>query len=274
MKFIIQFLLLTVSTPLFSYILPSEICDEPTQYYCTNPYKIPAFQFYIAPEVYHVHRKRTGGAKQDGYNYGVRLGYDKIQRSKLYYGFDALYAKGPLKGKGISGDTVKSNFTDISVEGRFGYALGIRSSFNPLLTPFIGIGKFEERNHFTHPKATPIHFNTSYFYGTAGFLSRVQLTTRFYLGLNFKVKYPYEARCRVSNDPQNNNSKQNITEKIQYRAELPLTYQLSTKSDHIFLSFVPFYEFRKYGYQPNFPCDFLETTLNIFGIQLKIMYCL
>ncbi len=229
-------------------------------------------QIYVGPEIYHVHRKREGGAKQDGVVYGIKGGYERIKRYKIYFGFDALYSKGVLHGKGGAGNHLKSNFGDTYVEGRLGYTFQSKCRFKPLFTPFAGVGYFIEKNNFTHPKSTPIHFKTTYVYATAGFLSRVSLTEKFDLGLNFKIKYPYEAKCRVSNDPRQIDSTQVINEKIQYRVELPLTYNNVRDISCLSISFVPFYELRQYGYHPNYPSDFLETRLDIYGGLIKLIY--
>ena len=61
---------------------------------------------YIGPEIYYVSRLKEGGSRQGGTLYGVRLGYDHVQRYKFYWGIDALWAKGTLrrqKKKGITG---------------------------------------------------------------------------------------------------------------------------------------------------------------------------
>jgi hypothetical protein len=231
-------------------------------------------QLYVGPEIYHVHRTREGGAKQDGMLYGIRAGYDRIKRYKIYYGFDALYASGILDGKGGSGQCLESKFSDALVEGRLGYTLKSKCRYKPSFTPYVGVGYFIEKNNFTHPKETPIHFRTSFLFAAVGFLSQITITDKFDIGFNFKARFPYDATCRVSHDPNEDNSKQVINEKFQYRAELPLTYKFFDCDDHLRLSFVPFYEFRQYGHHPNFPADFLETKLNIYGLQLKIMYCL
>lgn len=35
---------------------------------------------------------------------------------------------------------------------------------------------------------------------------------------------------------------------------------------------VPFYEYRFYGHRANFPFDFLETKLKLYGATLKLHY--
>lgn len=272
---IVIFFIMT-SAPILSQTCPSDTPSSNFQTpYFSKEYKpSQSLQLYIGPEIYHVERKRSGGARQDGYLYGFRAGYDRIKRYKFYLGFDVLYASGILEGKGASGNTLKSNFSDTSLEGRFGYTLKSKICYKPSITPFIGLGYFVEENNFSRPKNTPIHFRTSFLYATVGFLSQISLNERLDLGFNFKAKYPYEATCKVSNDPREDDSKQVVGEKFQYRAELPITYKFCSISNHLRLSVVPFYEIRQYGYHPNYPCDFLETRLNICGIQFKVMYCL
>lgn len=243
----------------------SEMCMDNT---CTsNP-----FQAYVGPEIYHVHRKREGGAKQNGTVYGIKGGYDRIKRYKIYFGFEALYSRGVLRGKSGTRNYLKSNFGDTFAEGRLGYTFQSKRKVKPLFTPFVGVGYFIEKNDFTHPKSTPIHFKTKYVYAAAGFLSRISLTEKIDLGLNFKVKYPYDAKCRVSNDPRQKDSTQVINEKLQYRIELPLTYNQVRDFNNFAISFVPFYEMREYGYHPNFPSDFFKTRLDIYGGLIKLIY--
>lgn len=233
-----------------------------------------AFQIYAGPEIYHVHRTRKGGTYQDGTVYGIKAGYERIKRYKVYFGFDALYASGILEGKSGSGNALKSHFSDTYVEGRLGYTFKSKCQFKPSFTPYGGVGYFIEENNFTHPKSTPVHFKTNYIYVALGFLSEIAIKEDFTLGFNFKVKYPYDAKCRVSHDPHFDDTTQMINEEIQYRIEVPLTYQVKRFSENSYISLVPFYELREYGYHPNYPHDFIKTKLNIYGAFIKLMYCI
>lgn len=233
-----------------------------------------SLQLYIGPEIYHVHRTRQGGTKQDGLIYGFRAGYDRIERYKVYWGFDVLHASGTLDGKSGAGNCLKSHFSDTSVEGRTGYTLKSKCGRKPSLTPYVGIGYFVEKNNFSEPENRPIHFCTRYLYASLGFLSQISLCDRLDAGLNFKAKFPYDAKCKVSHDPEEKDSTQAVKEKFHYRIELPMTYHPCVEIDQARISFVPFYELRQYGYHPNYPGDFLETKLHIYGLQVKFMYCL
>jgi|GEM_PF-976475 len=265
-----------VSLPIMSDLPSYNNCqpESDNEYFSSSKNQSHSLQMYIGPEIYNVHRTREGGAKQDGLITGVRAGYDRIKRYKIYYGFDAFYAKGNLDGKNSADKSLKSNYSDLSVEGRLGYTLKSKHKYCPTITPYAGVGYFVEKNNFTEPTSTPIHFRTSYLYAAGGFLSQITLNDRFDLGLNFKAKFPFEAKCRVTHDPREADSKQVINEKFQYRIELPITYKLFGYDDQFRLSLVPFYEFRQYGHHPNYPCDYLETKLNLYGVQFKIMYCL
>lgn len=234
----------------------------------------PSHQFYIGPEIYHVRLTRGGGAHQDGMLYGGRLGYDRIKRYGWYWGVDALYATGELTGKNGGGHRIKSNFTDTSVEGRFGYTFKCKTGYRPSFTPFIGAGYFVQRNNFKHPSPIPAHFRTTFAYGTAGFLSQISINPCWDIGVNFKVRYPYDPKCHISHDPEVDNSTQTIAEKIQYRVELPVTYHTGYCCDRVLVSCVPFYEYRHFGEHPNYPFDFYDTKFNNYGLLIKFMYCL
>lgn len=233
-----------------------------------------AHQFYIGPEVYYVDRKREGGTHQDGFLYGVRLGYDRIKRYKFYWGFDGLYATGHLSGKNSGGNRIKSDFTDASTEGRLGYTFKCKTGYRLSFTPYIGVGYYLEQNDFKKPSPIPAHFRTEYAYGAIGFLSQVSINCLWDVGINLKAKWPYNPKCHISHDPEEENSTQNITERLQYRVELPVTYHTNLCLDRVLISFVPFYEYRRYGAQANYPFDYFDTQFNNYGLLIKFMYCL
>ncbi len=230
-----------------------------------------ANQLYIGPEIYHVQRMRDGGAKQLGWVYGVRAGYEHIKRCKFYWGGDALYGKGTLSGRSASEDELKSKFIDKSIEGRFGYTFQRKTGYKFAFTPFIGIGYAEECNNFISPSPLRVHFKLRFSYGVVGFLSKMSWSPCLDIGVNFKAKFLYDAKNCVSHDPDIDGLRMLVKNQTHYRVELPMTYR---KSENFFLSLVPFYEFRHYGGQVNFPFDFLETKLNIYGVTFKFLYCL
>ncbi|MGK5593845.1 MAG: outer membrane protein [Parachlamydiaceae bacterium] len=227
-------------------------------------------KFYVGPEFYRVRRTREGKSKQRGWIYGVRAGYDYIKRYKLYLGGDVLWGQGPLRGHSPS-NKLKSTFTDTSVEGRIGYTLQNKYYRHVTVTPFVGFGYFEEKNSFHRNAPLNIKFKNRFKYGTAGFLSSLEIKPNLSLGLNFKAKFPYETKCRIS-DPELGGRSLRVKDRTHYRVEVPLSYWLC-KCGHVFeLGCIPFYEFRHYGKRENYPFDFLDTKLRNYGISFQIGY--
>lgn len=233
--------------------------------------KTYAFEPYIGPEIYYLQRTKEGGAKQSGPLGGMRIGYDYIRRYKLYWGAEALWARGVLEGK-AEYHRLKSVFTDINVEARGGYTFQSKCWRCASFTPYIGYGYFWENNDYQHPSPLTIHFKNRFSYIPIGFLSQIFMTPRWSIGLNFKVRFLLEGKQFVSNDPEHDNQVQHYEEKLQYRVELPTTYFFCWSSHRLAVSLVPFYEYRLYGHRANFPFDFLETRLNLYGATLKLLY--
>lgn len=230
-----------------------------------------ALTAYAGPEIYDLQRTKEGGAKQSGVLYGVRAGYEHIYRYKLYWGIDGLWAQGTIDGKNKD-SKLKSQFTDANVEARVGYTFQCKNWRSASFTPYTGVGYFWENNFYEHPSPLHIHFKNRFAYIPLGFLSQIFITPLWSVGFNFKIRYPIDANQYVSNDPDQKNFTQNYEEKIQYRAELPITYFYCWKTASLAASLVPFYEYRPYGHRANFPFDFLETKLRLYGATLKLLY--
>ena len=225
---------------------------------------------YAGPEIYCVHRKKENGTKQSGTLYGVRFGYDHIYRYKMYWGIDALWARGALHGKADK-DALKSIFTDMNIEARIGYTFQSKFWRCASFTPYFGAGFFWENNDYQDPSPIPVHFKNQFTYIPIGFLSQIFITPRWSLGVNFKIRYLLQTEHWVTHDPDNKDLKQMYQEKIQYRVEMPVTYFNCWNQNSLGICLVPFYEYRPYGHRANFPFDFLETNLQIYGTTLKIM---
>ena len=234
---------------------------------------------YIGPEIYYVKREKEGGSTQCGTLYGVRVGYDRVGRYKFYWGIDALWARGILTGtkkrETPNGEMIKerlkSELTDMNVEARLGFTFQSRwrcASF----TPFGGLGYFWEKNCYKHPSPLEIDFKNHFTYATGGVLSQLFITPTWSVGLNFKLRYLIEAEQKVEGDPEHGKLTQHYEEKLQYRTELPLTYFYCWRLHSLAISLVPFYEYRQYGHRPNFPFDFLEVKLKLYGATLKFHY--
>lgn len=234
---------------------------------------------YFGPEIYYVKRIKEGGSKQEGTLYGVRIGYDRVKRYKFYWGIDALWAKGKLEGTRkkespegeIVKDHFKSLFTDINAEARLGYTFQSKwrcASF----TPYSGIGYFWEKNCYQHPSPLQVHFKNNFTYIPVGFLSEIFITPSWSAGLNFKVRYLIEAEQKVEHDPEFGKLTQHYEEKLQYRVELPISTYYCWNCHSLAASLVPFFEYRPYGHRANFPFDFLELKLKLYGATLKFHY--
>lgn len=237
---------------------------------CCGWIKHGRHHFYIGPEVYHMKRTREGGSKQRGTLVGVRLGYERLYRCKIYWAADFLYGYGELRGKSGDENKLKSRFTDLDIEGRLGYTFEQKEGWRCSFTPYSGYGYANEKNNFVSPSPLHVHFCLHYQYVPIGFLSSMQLCPQWTLGLNGKVKILLEAKNKVSNDPEFGESSMMVRNKLHYRVEIPLTYSCGQFSG----SLIPFYEFRRYGGHPNFPFDFQETKARIYGATLKLIYTL
>lgn len=228
-------------------------------------------QLAFGPETYWVQRIKDGGTKQTGLLWGGRLTYDRIKRYGWYLGADALYATGTLNGHSNNKSKLRSRLTDANVEGRFGYTLQQKSNCGPSFTPFVGIGYFWETNNFRHPSPIPVHFRNTFTYVPFGFLSHLYVNPRAGIGLNFKIRYLVQHKIKVSHDPEFDTLTLHYKEKLQYRVELPMTYDFCIKNRLWRISLDPFYEYRNYGYLPNFPFDFINTKFNIYGVNLQLV---
>jgi hypothetical protein len=236
---------------------------------CEEPFR---HQPFIGPEIYYVKRVREGGTHQDGYMFGVRLGYDYIRRYAFYFGADALYAQGTLKGETGEGLDLKSQLTDANVEGRIGYTFQTKGCYHASLTPFVGAGYFWEINKFKDPSPNHFHFYNRIFYVPIGFLSSIFVLPELSIGVNFKARIPIEGKIKVENDEETESDTLRYEEKWQYRVDVPITYYFCWSESNLAISLVPFYEYRHYGYKANFPYDFLDTKFNIYGGTLKFLY--
>lgn len=232
----------------------------------------PAHQFALGPEIYHVKRVREGGTEQSGTLVGVRARFDRIKRYKVYWGADACYAQGTLEGKTGSGAKLRSTFSDTSLEGRLGYTFQVKSQLQPAVTPFVGYGYFREINKFKRPSPIHLKFDTAFHYFAYGFLSSVAIDSQWTVGANFKAMSMWEARCKVTNDPEFDDQSMLIKDKVNYRVELPVDYRFCCACGHFEARVIPFYEYRHYGGRINFPFDFLDTKLRIYGCTLLLGY--
>lgn len=224
---------------------------------------------WVGPEVYYVKRTRQGGSRQDGWPLGVRVGYDRIKDWGFYWGGDALWAQGTLFGRAGDNASLKSRFTDISLEGRIGYTFSLLCLPSVIFTPYAGYGVFQETNNFKDYSPVTAKFRIRYNYGAVGALLYKQFTEKAGAGVNFKCRWMIDGKCHVTEDPDYNELTMAIGTLPQYRIEIPMTYQPDC---YPIFCLSPFFEYRQYGEQPNFPFDFMETKLKVAGVNLKIIW--
>lgn len=228
-------------------------------------------QFYIGPEFCRVERTKECGTWQKASLARIRAGYDRFKRYGWYIGADAFYGTGTLRGISSFKKTLRSDLTDWSIEGRAGYTFQQKTCWKLAFTPFVGGGYAVEKNHFVKPSPLLIHFKTYFPYGAAGFIFRMYPYSNLEVALNFCAKWPIEPKCHVTHDEELEPAKQHIKERAQYRLDLPFTYRLGCNGPFaIVLS--PFYEYRQFGGQINFPFDYIETKFNIWGTSLLFEY--
>lgn len=233
--------------------------------------KTYALETYAGPEIYEMRRSKEGGTRQSGTLYGFRIGYDHIHRYKFYWGIDALWAKGFLEGK-TEEHRVKSLFTDMNLEARLGYTFQSKGWRCASFTPYTGGGYFWENNDYQNPSPLTVHFKNRFSYIPLGFLSQIFIYPNWSLGMNLKLRYLLEGQQHVTHDPEHSRLIQHYEEHFQYRIELPITYFFCWKKYALALGLIPFYEYRPYGHRANFPFDFLETKLKLYGTTLKCLY--
>lgn len=225
----------------------------------------------FGPECYWVIRTKAGGTRQSGFMCGGRATYERIKRYGWYAGADILCASGTLDGKSGTENKIRSRLTDTNFEGRFGYTLQHKSNCGLSFTPFFGIGYFRETNNFTRPSDIPVHFRNTFSYFPFGFLSHIYLTSQFGVGVNFKLRYLFQHKNEVTHDPEHHSLCIHYQENLQYRVEVPLTYDKCIYNRLWQLKLVPFYEYRNYGPLANFPFDFIETKFKLCGAYLQVV---
>lgn len=233
---------------------------------------LPLYKASIGPEIYHIKRTREGGASQSGTAVGVRGSFERIGRYKWYAGVEGLYGCGTIKGHSANGNRLKSRLTDRMIEGRVGYTFQSKCGWLPSFTPFVGYGYSEELNHYKSPSPLLVNFKNRASYFSFGFLSSVMITQSLTVGFNLKARSLVDPECLVKNDPVFDQLKMHINDEVQYRFELPFYYDFYSCDQVFELGLVPFYEFRHYGGRENYPFDFLDTKLKVYGLNLQFTY--
>lgn len=222
-------------------------------------------QVNVGPELTHLKRIRKGGTKQTGLLYGVRGTYDYIGRYLIYCGLEGAYSTGTLKGHTGNEDFIKSHFTEGSIEGRIGYTFQSKDQSRLSITPFVGVGYFNEFNHYTSPSQVKVHFDNRFTYGAAGCLLRGVFTPSLKFGLNVTARWSLDGKVKISHDPQFESTTIEYMQKMQGRVSLPIWSQTTYRCFSIEWGIAPFYEYRHYGSKIGVPFDFIDTRIKSWG---------
>jgi hypothetical protein len=253
----------------WDHMVGQECYDETEE---CSPKKFRGHIFAIGPEFSYLKRKREGGTRQHGMIYGVRASYDHIKRYKFYWGGQAYYGTGTLHGKTSMGSKLKSQWVDELIEGNLGYTFEYKECPHYSFTPFAGGGYFRESNKFKDPSPLPLKFITEFPYLSYGFFSSIRPYECLSIGLNARIRTMWDARCTVKDDPDFEKIKLIVGDRTHYRIELPIDYIKPIIFNTLEIGIVPFYEARFYGGKENFPFDFYETSVRLYGVNLQIIY--
>ena len=226
----------------------------------------------IGPEIYRVNRDRDGRAKQKGNSAGIRATYDHIKRYRLYLGAQLFYGTGILRGHTNGDDKIRSRYTEKQIEGNVGYTFQTKCFPHVSFTPFTGYGYFRDVTKFSPPSALKVKFTTQFRYISFGFLSSAYVLPYMTVGINARFKWPWQTRCKVTDDPDFDTIRQIVDDQLHYRIEIPVTYFGCFLRDHFEFAIVPFFEQRRYGARENFPFDFFKTTFTLYGANLQLIY--
>lgn len=236
-----------------------------------NPLSGP-WQVWVGPEAYHVRRCRTVGSEQCGWLYGVHGGIDRLQGNAIYYGFEGYYACGCIEGKTGMGTRVESRMSDADAEGKIGYTFAIPLCGCLSLTPFTGGGYFWNVNQFRKPEKMRFRFRDTFGFWTLGGSIQWSFASRWSIGLIGKARIMFHGRSFVSRDPINKDRTLIMGNRPHYEVELPLSTYFCLCEQNWGVSLVPFYRYRHYGGRENFPFDFFDTRIQIWGLRTQLDY--
>lgn len=226
--------------------------------------------FSLGAEIYHFERERKGGTEQSGRMDGIRLEYGRIKRDSFYLGGEFLYSEGIIVGHNARHQSLRSRIHDWIIEGRVGYTFMIPIRGCPFIVPYGGYGYFEEQNKLLYPSPLVYKTTDTFRYIAAGFLSGVNFTPQFNLGINIKARFMLDGSSKISEDPDFENTKLSMNNESQYRVEIPLSYVFANCGFCLNLILTPFYEFRHFGGKEGYPFNFIDTKFNLLGMRFAI----
>ena len=233
------------------------------------PFNEPATVF-IGPEIYYLRRTREGGSWQSGWLFGGRALYERRIPFGFYWAVDGYFAKGDITGKSSSGNKLKSNFTEVEIEGRLGFSLCFRICPKFSFTPYGGYGGFYCKNDFIHPSPLTCTFRDSFKYALGGIITSMRINDCLEASIDFKAKYMLEGQSDISHDPQNGHLSLKMNNEVQYELAIPINYTRCWRGRLLKITVAPFYRFRHFGGMLNFPYDFIDTKFRSYGGRVLI----
>ena len=222
----------------------------------------------LGPEAYHLKRDKKGGSWQDGWLAGFRGSYEKLNDKGLYFSVDGYWATGELEGNSNSGNTLKSDVTEYQAEGRIGGSYSFPKSCCVTWVPYLAYGYFSSHNHFVSPTPLIYKSKSEFYYFAGGAMLLVSIGNCWNAGFHFKYKLPEEPKCIIQNDPFYGTLTLNMGVQTQYEFELPIRYRSQWAGRKTGLMITPFYRFRHYGHQANYPSDCIDTRFHIWGARV------
>lgn len=230
--------------------------------------------FSLGPEAYYLKRNKKGGTWQDGWLFGVRGGYEKLNSKGLYLSVDGYWVTGELEGNSKAGNPLKSEVAEYEIEGRIGGSYSFPKSCCITWVPYLGYGYFTSHNDFVKP--TPLIYNSksTFYYLAGGGMVLLSIGDCWNAGFHFKYKLPEEPKCTIKNDPDYGTVVLNLGVKSQYEIELPIRYRCCWMGKKLGFMLAPFYRYRHYGHQANYPADSIDTKFHIWGGHFQIQMVL
>lgn len=216
-------------------------------------------------------KMKQGTCKKDGWLYGVRGNYDLYFNNLFYVGAESGYKWGDLSGKACPENPelegkVKSQYSDFWVEGRIGGKLSGPVAY---LTPYFVVGYEKEHDDYIAPSPIELDYKLNYGYLGCGALSAYYLNPCMTLGLNFKMKWMFNAKHKVGGSPYIEDKGISCAGCYSYNIELPFTYFLTPCMK---FAVIPFYEFKNYD-KHKFELEGKEkNSLRMYGALIQLGY--
>lgn len=201
--------------------------------------------------------------------YGIRGGYEYIQKNFFYAGIDGLYSFGKSRldisrrirdneddlessqsySAKVTYSSKKSYF--INVETRIGY------SFQPLsyltLTPFLGAGRYHIKND------SPFGLTQQWTYSAGGLRTSFALNSIFELGINLKAMHVRFVKSRLTKG--DSAASLYLANSLGYEIDVPFTYNFGDEKNWTT------------QLEPYFLKLNIHTNSNIYGGKLLLTYC-